>query len=178
MSWLTVKYETGFQFHSGDTLLRIGPRLGHSSHLEKDVLRELVECNPRKSTRELALDRNTSQSTIYRHLKMIGKVSKLGIWLPHTLSEKNKEDWISVATSILSRLRNGSFHIIRGDERGSFMITLNAKYNGLTSMNLRSLPRKWNFMKKNLVRGCRKMPLTLLSLLRLCYEPVLKEGRR
>ena len=67
------------KFRSGDTSLRDEPRPGRSSDLDQDALRELVECNPRKSTRELALDLNTSQSTICRHLKKIGKVSKLGV---------------------------------------------------------------------------------------------------
>ena len=41
----------------------------HSSDLDQYVLRELMECNQRKSIRELALDLNTSQCTICRHLK-------------------------------------------------------------------------------------------------------------
>ena len=45
-----------------------------------------------QSTRKLALDLNISQSSVCSHFKKIGKVSKLGIWFPHTLCEKNKED--------------------------------------------------------------------------------------
>ena len=54
------------KFPSEDTSLRDEPRLGRSSDLDEDILRELVECNPRKSSRELAFELNTSQSTIYR----------------------------------------------------------------------------------------------------------------
>ena len=61
-----------------------------------------------KSTQELALD--TSQSTICCHLKNIGKVSKLGTWVSHTLYEKNKEDCTSIMTSFsFSRQKNGHF---------------------------------------------------------------------
>ena len=60
-----------------------------SSDLNQDALKELVECNPYKSTQELVLDFNTFQSTISCHLKKIGKVSKLDIWVPYTLTEKN-----------------------------------------------------------------------------------------
>ena len=35
----------------------------------QDALRQFVECNPRKGTREFAVDFNTCQSTICRHLK-------------------------------------------------------------------------------------------------------------
>ena len=75
-----------------------------------------------KSTRELALDFNKSQSTIWRHLKKIEKVSKLGVWNPHKLREKNKEDRISIVTSFLSIQRNDPFfkNIMTDDEKWVF----------------------------------------------------------
>ena len=87
-----------------------------------------MECNSCTSTWELALDCNTSQSTIYHPLKKTGKVSKLGIWVPHTLSETNKEDHISIVT-ILLRQRNDPFlkNIITDDKNGLFMTMFNAK---------------------------------------------------
>ena len=60
-----------------------------------------MKCCLPESTREFALDLNTSQSIIGRNLKKIGKVSKLGVSLPLTLIEKNKEDCISIATSLI-----------------------------------------------------------------------------
>ena len=90
------------------------------------------------------LDLNTSQSTIYCHLKKIGKVWKLGIWVPHTLSEKNKEYCVSVVTSLLSRPRNNLFlkNIITSDKHLSFMTMFNRKGNELNSMILCSLPQR------------------------------------
>ena len=67
------------KFRSGDISLRDKPRPGHSSDFHLDILRELVKSNLCKSTRKLALDQNTSQSTIFCHLKNIGKVSKLSV---------------------------------------------------------------------------------------------------
>ena len=75
--------------------LRDEPRAGCSSDLNQDALRKLMEFNPCKSTQEFALDLNTFQSTIFCHLKKIEKVSELSVSVPHTLSEKNKEDGIS-----------------------------------------------------------------------------------
>ena len=48
-----------------------------------------------------------------------GKVSKLGVWVPRALSEKNKADRLSISTSLLSRQRNDPFldKIITGDEK-------------------------------------------------------------
>ena len=49
----------------------------------------------------------------------MGKVSKLGVWVPHALSEKNKADRLSIATNLHSRQRNDLFldKIITGDEK-------------------------------------------------------------
>ena len=57
------------KFRSSDMPLRNQPRSRRSSDFNQHALRKLVECYSRKNTWELALDFNTSQSTIYRHLK-------------------------------------------------------------------------------------------------------------
>ena len=77
----------------------------------------------------LALDLNASQSTICNHLKNLGKVSKLSIWVLHTLSEKNKENCISIATSLLSVRRNDPFlkNIITGGENWVFYDSIQYK---------------------------------------------------
>ena len=80
------------KFRSGDTSLKDEPRPGRSSDFDTEALKSLVECNACQSTRELADKLNTSQSTICRHLEKMGKVSKLGVWVPHAISEKNKAD--------------------------------------------------------------------------------------
>ena len=78
------------KFYSGDMMLRDEFRAGLLSDHNQDALRELLECNMSKSTWELALDLNISQSTICHYLKKIGKVSNLGVWLPHTLRRIRK----------------------------------------------------------------------------------------
>ena len=65
-----------------------------------------MKCYLRKNTWESALDLNTLQSTIFHNLKKISKVNKVDVLVPHTLSEMNKEDCISMATSLLSKHRN------------------------------------------------------------------------
>ena len=49
-------------------------------------------------------------------------MSKLSLWLPHTFSEKKKEDRISTVKSLLSRQRNDPFlkNIITSDEKWVF----------------------------------------------------------
>ena len=77
---------------SGDTSLKDKSSQGCSLDFDAGALKALVECNARHSTREVVDNLNTSQSTICRHLEKMGKVSKLGIWVPHALSEMNKAD--------------------------------------------------------------------------------------
>ena len=127
-------------------------RLEHSSDLNQATLRELVECNLCKSIQELT----GSQHILINNLmpqEKIGKVSKLCIGVPHTRSEKDKEDCISIMTSLFSRLRNDPFlkNIITGEKKKrSFMTMFTAKGTGLTGINLHSLPQRWSFMEEKL----------------------------
>ena len=54
--------------------------------------------------------------------KKIGKMNKQGVCLLYIVSEKSKEDRISIATSRLPRQRNDLIlqNIIRSDEKGIF----------------------------------------------------------
>ena len=92
MSLLTIK------FHSGDISLRDGPRPECSTDFDQDSLRKLVECNPYKGMQKLAFNLNISLSTIRYHLETIEKVSKVGVWVPFTLCEKNKEDCVYIVS--------------------------------------------------------------------------------
>ena len=51
---------------------------------------------------------------------MIGKMSKFVAWFPYTLREKSKRDYIFIATSLLSRLRNDLFLKNIGDKKRVF----------------------------------------------------------
>ena len=64
-------------------------------------------------------DLGRSQSAICYNMKKIGKESKQGVRLSQTLCEKNKEDRISIATSLLSKQRNDQFfkNVITDDKK-------------------------------------------------------------
>ena len=80
------------KFRSADMSLKDEPKPGRSSGFDAEALKSLLECNAHQSTQELADKLNASQSTICNHLERMGKVSKLGVWVSHALSEKNKVD--------------------------------------------------------------------------------------
>ena len=146
---LTAKSKTDFQsFFSDDMLLIDKPRLGWLSNLDQDALRKLVDCNLLKRIQELGLDLNTSQSTICCHLKKIRKVSNLGVWLPHTLSEKNKYDCILIVTSLLSRQRNFLRISKQVIKNWSFMTMFKTRGCGLTRMNFHNLLQAQSFMEE------------------------------
>ena len=113
------------------------------------LLRDFVERNPHKSTLKVTLDFNTSQSTIYSHLKIIVKLSKLGASRPDTLSEKNKEDPISITQVFFQSREMTRFSRIslQVTKNGSFIAMFNAKGSRLTRKNYRNLPHELHGIK-------------------------------
>ena len=76
------------KFRSGNTSLKDELRPGCSSDFDAEALKSLVQCNACQSTQLLAEKLNTSKSTICCHLEKMGNVSMLGVWVPHSLSDK------------------------------------------------------------------------------------------
>jgi len=122
------------RFRSGDFDLKDRQRSGRPSVLDNDVLKTMVESDPRLSTRELATKLNTSQSTIDRHLHEINKVNKAGIWVPHQLSADNLLQRISICTSLLARQEVDPFlkRIITGDEKWVLYLNVERKNQWLS----------------------------------------------
>ncbi|GFV67472.1 histone-lysine N-methyltransferase SETMAR [Trichonephila clavipes] len=83
-------------------------------------IKALVDANRRITTREIGLRLNLSNSTVYDHIKGLGLSSKLDVWVPHVLTERNLCRRIDVCDSFLKRHENDSFlkRIVTGDEKG------------------------------------------------------------
>lgn len=60
------------KFRSGDFTLKVEPRLVRPFDFDNNLLKAVVEQNPRQSTRCLAERLNTSQSTVIRPLEKLG----------------------------------------------------------------------------------------------------------
>ena len=118
--WPTYRYNWFSKFHSHDMSLWDEPRPGKLSDLDQDVLRGLVEYNPWKSTPELALDLNTSQSIICYHFF------------------QGRE--MTCFSGISWQVSKNIF----------FMTIFNEKGSGLTRINLSSQPQRWIFIEENL----------------------------
>lgn len=74
------------RFKNGDCDITDKPRSGRRPTLKEEILKDIIELDPRQSTRNLAAKLNVSCSTVHEHLKRIGKICKEGIWVPHEIS--------------------------------------------------------------------------------------------
>ena len=65
--------------------------------------RATIEANPSTTTQEVVEELNTGHSMFIRHLKQIGKVKKLFKWVPHELTENQKNCHFEVSSSLHSK---------------------------------------------------------------------------
>ena len=107
------------QFASGNFDLSDSPRSGRSVEFDNEALKALIETDPKLSVQELSDKLGSTWSSVQRHLHEIGKVSRQGKWVPHQLSDVNKNQRRTICSSLLTRLRNGPFltRIVTGDEK-------------------------------------------------------------
>lgn len=107
------------KFRSGNCDVEDAPRAGRPEVFNSDALLELVEAEPNLTVDMIAQRLNSSHGTVHRHLVQLGKVSKLGKWVPHRLSVANLQQRVNVCSQLLQRLENESFlnRIVTGDEK-------------------------------------------------------------
>ena len=112
-------YDWFLRFKDGDESLEDQLRSGRPSEFYEVALRNLVESNPAQSIRDLSSQLNSSSTTVYRHLKAMGKVPKLGKWVPYKLSENERQRRINAAVSLLSMSRRKDWlaTILTSDEK-------------------------------------------------------------
>ena len=79
-------------------------------HETKDVaLQELLDEDATQFTRVLAKRLQVNQSTIQKRLRAMGKILKIGHWVPHKLIEKNMTERLNTCVSLLARHQRKSF---------------------------------------------------------------------
>jgi histone-lysine N-methyltransferase SETMAR len=107
------------RFKDGDCSLEDHPRSGRPSEINSEELRRMIEDNPRLTTRCMAEALECHHSTIEYQLHAMGKVLKIGTWVPHELSSNDLERRVDAATILLSKRRNFDWldNIVTGDEK-------------------------------------------------------------
>ena len=99
--------------------LKDAPRSGRSTEVDDDKIKAVIENNRRSTTREIAEKLNISHTCVERHLKQLGYVNKLDIWVPHKLNEIQLIKGIFICDSLLKHNETDSFlkRTITGDEK-------------------------------------------------------------
>ena len=110
------------RFHSEDFHLKDAPRSGRPTEVDDDKIKAMIENNQRSTTREIAEKLNISHTCVQRHLKQLGYVNKLDIWVPQKLNKIQFTKRVSICESLLKRNETDPFlkRIITGDEKWVF----------------------------------------------------------
>ena len=107
------------RFRSGDFHLKDVPRSGRPTKVDDDKIKAMIENNRRRTTREITEKLNISHTCVERHLKQLGYVNKLDIWVPHKFNEIQLTKRISICDSLLNHNETDPFlkRTITGDEK-------------------------------------------------------------
>ncbi|XP_026824119.1 histone-lysine N-methyltransferase SETMAR-like [Ooceraea biroi] len=106
------------RFRSGDYSAKNAPRSGRPSEVDNDKIKALVEANRHSTIRELAEALKISIGSVHLHLKQLGYVSKLDVWVPHEL-KVHLIKRIDICDQLLKREQSDPFlkRMITGDEK-------------------------------------------------------------
>lgn len=107
------------RFKTGDFDLEDKERSGAPKKFEDADLQELLDENATQTQKELAIELNVDRTTIGKRLHAMGKIRKLGRWVPHELSENQLKSRITTCQKHLAALKKHNFfsRIVTGDEK-------------------------------------------------------------
>lgn len=107
------------RFREKNFCLEDDPRPGAEKKFEDEELQALLDDNPCQTQTELAEQLGVTQHAISHRLHAMGKIHKAGKWVPHELTEDNKNRRVDICFNLLSRYKKKNFlhKIITGDEK-------------------------------------------------------------
>jgi histone-lysine N-methyltransferase SETMAR len=122
-------YEWYTKFKAGNFDLEDEERTGKPKEITAAQIQELLDEDPRQSTRELADQLGCSNSTVYERLREMGKIQKSTHWVPHELSVANKANRLSIASSLRAKFDANNFlwKVVTGDEKWIFLTNPDTK---------------------------------------------------
>jgi [histone H3]-lysine36 N-dimethyltransferase SETMAR len=95
------------------------PRSGRPLKLDVDLLKHLIEEDPRLTTRCLAEQLGCSHTTIEKHLIELDKTWKYGVWVPHELAPHQLQHRVDACMELLTSHRTYEWlrDLVTGDEK-------------------------------------------------------------
>lgn len=107
------------RFKSGDFDIEDKDRSGQPKRFEDEELQALLDEDDAQTQEQLAASLNVTRQAVSLRLHAIGKIQKEGKWMPHELTERNKEQRKTTAEILLERFYRKSFlhRIVTGDEK-------------------------------------------------------------
>lgn len=122
-------------------------RTGRLAQFDEEWLNQLIHEDSRQTTRELAEIMKCSHSTLERHLHSIGKVQKLGAWVPHALNDNNKNQQATISAGLLACHQSTHEHkqqflywIVTSDKKWCLYVNMKQRKEWL-SPDKRATPR-------------------------------------
>ena len=92
------------KFKEENSDLKDAPRSGNPTELDEGQLNQLLHEDSHQTTRELAKRMNCSHTCIEKHLHLMGKVQKCGVWVPHALSNNKNPQFPQVCLLVTTQL--------------------------------------------------------------------------
>ena len=125
------------KFRSGDFSLKDEPRSGRPNEVDDDQIKALIELDRHITEREIGEKLNIPKSTVHYHIKSLGLLKKLDIWVPHELKEIHLTNRINACDMHLKRNEFDTFlkRIITGDEKWIVYNNVRKKDHGPSMVN-------------------------------------------
>lgn len=123
------------KFTNNDFDLNDKPHQGRPQIVDRDRCIQLIEEDPKLSSREIAIELKCSHMEIFNILKELGLKYKHGVFVPHSLSQNQKNVRADTCSSLLSLKRNYKWldNLITGDEKWVLYVNHSGKKQWLKS---------------------------------------------
>lgn len=142
------------KFKSGDFDVINEERGRPPKKFEDTELQTLLDEDNGQTQQQLAEQLNVTQQTVSLRLKAMGKILKVGRWVPHELSDRQQENRKTTCELLLARQnRKGFLHrIITGDEKWIYFNNPKRKKSYLSpGQRPKSTPRPNRFGRKTML---------------------------
>lgn len=118
LSYDTAKYWFG-RFKEGNFEIEDAPHPGRQPQVNVELLMQLIEEDPRLTSRFLAEQLQCSHTAVEKHLHDLGKTWKYGVWIPHELQPHQIKARLDACMQLLTFRRSHEWlrNLITGDEK-------------------------------------------------------------